>query len=397
MDQNFFIKKRHQFENLLPENALAVIKAGSEVIESLDENYKFSVNNNYYYLTGIDEPEGILVFTKNSNSAQCRLFIRKPDPDKEKWFGRYMTIDTARSISGIETIYYLSDWEEWFNSVKEKYTIYCDNSVPDHQKNALNRETNDLTPFFIQLRLKKESEEIEMLKKAIEITEKGIDAILFHLKPGMMEYQAQALFEYTIADLGADGPSFHTIAASGENGPILHYQTNRNELKDNTMVLFDLGAKFSGYCADISRTFPVNGKFTDDQRILYSAVLTSQKKIIENYQVGRTMSEVQKISKDILWEEGEKTGLFAENSVIDDYYYHGIGHSLGLDTHDLCENRNLCLEPGMVITCEPGLYIAERNMGIRIEDDILITDEGPVVLSKNIPKEPDIIEKMMKQ
>ena len=166
-------------------------------------------------------------------------------------------------------------------------------------------------------------------------------------------------------------------------------------MADHTMILFDLGARYRGYCSDISRTFPVNGHYTRDQRALYEAVLQAQRDIIPYYQVGTNMRDVQEKSRELLNQYGLATGLFDPEKTIDDYYYHGIGHSLGLDTHDLCEDRRVTLKPGMVITCEPGLYMADRGMGVRIEDDILITEAGPVVLSAEIPKSVDIIESMM--
>lgn len=252
-----------------------------------------------------------------------------------------------------------------------------------------------LMPMLSKLRLIKDDYEVAMLRRAIDVTDEGIHAILKQMQPGQYEYQMEGLFEYTVYDHGSEEVSFETIAASGENGPILHYMTNRNILKDYTMVLFDLGARYRGYRADISRTFPVNGRYTKNQKKLYNAVLKAQKEIITYYHVGAEMKEVQRVSRELLWQYGSETGLFAKDATIDDYYYHGIGHSLGLDTHDLCENRALKLEPGMVITCEPGLYMADRGMGIRIEDDVLITDDGPVVLSQQIIKEADAIEAAM--
>lgn len=394
--KDYYKQRRKKLAGMLPEKAAAIVYAGREVTKSLDENYPFYVNNNYFYFTGLTEPEGIFVMAKGDGTIHSHLFIRKPDPDKEKWFGRYLTAAEAKQISDIDAIDYLENLDEWFlTEIKEK-TLYLDDTLPPHQ--ALNVEGcsfMSLMPMLSELRLIKDDYEVAMLRRAIDVTDEGIHAILKQMQPGQYEYQMEGLFEYTVYDHGSEEVSFETIAASGENGPILHYMTNRNILKDYTMVLFDLGARYRGYCADISRTFPVNGRYTKNQKKLYNAVLKAQKEIITYYHVGAEMKEVQRVSRELLWQYGSETGLFAKDATIDDYYYHGIGHSLGLDTHDLCENRALKLEPGMVITCEPGLYIADRGMGIRIEDDVLITDDGPVVLSQQIIKEVDAIEAAM--
>jgi Xaa-Pro aminopeptidase len=394
--EDFYRQRRKKLAGMLPEQAAAVIYAGREVPKSLDENYPFYVNNNYFYFTGLTDPEGIFVMVRDGGTIRSHLFIRKPDPDKEKWFGRYLTAAEARRISAIDAVDYLETFDEWFLAEAEGKTFYMDDTLPAHQTLDIGGGSfTSLMPILSEMRLIKDDYEVAMLRRAIDVTDKGIHAILKQMQPGQYEYQMEGLFEYTVYDRGSEEVSFETIAASGENGPILHYMTNRNILKDHTMVLFDLGARYRGYCADISRTFPVNGRYTEDQKKLYNAVLQAQKEIIPYYQAGAEMKDVQQVSRELLWQYGGKTGLFAKDATIDDYYYHGIGHSLGLDTHDLCESRALTLEPGMVITCEPGLYIADRGMGIRIEDDILVTEDGPVVLSQQIIKEADAIEAAM--
>ena len=379
---------------MLPNNSIAIIYAGKEVASSLDDNYPFYANNNYSYLTGIREPEGVLVIEKADIGTTEVLYIRRPEYDREKWIGRYITTDKAAEISGIKNIRYLDQFT--FDSLlASRYTIYFDQTIPNHQKPAYADEYEDLKPTLVRLRLKKEPEEIELMQNAISITARGIDALCDITVPGVKEYELAALFEYIVKDSGADGTAFATIVASGKNAPILHYIENSDTVSEKTMVLFDLGAKYQGYAADISRTLPAGGKFSENGAKLYDAVLSAQEKIMDSYRVGASMKDIQQFSREVLWEEGLKTGLFAEQSSIDDYYYHGIGHSLGMDTHDLCLDRNLILEPGMVVTCEPGLYLAHRDMGVRIEDDILITEDGPVNLSVEIPKTIEDIESRM--
>ena len=395
LSKEFYQNKRQQLYDLLPDQSVTGICAGSEVSKSLDENYPFYVNNNYLYLTGLTEPDGILALVKKNGQNTTSLFIRKPDPFKEKWFGRYITIEAAHEKSGIDDIRYLEDFESFCSSLKE-LSYYEDDTLPDHQKRKFGFEhQHSLLPLLSEMRLVKSNEELALMRHAIHLTHLGINQILANLKPGDYEYQAQDIFEYTILNHGAEETAFDTIAVSGEDAPILHYMTNRKKMADATMVLFDLGARYHGYCADISRTFPVNGHYTKDQRALYEAVLKAQHEIISYYQAGTNMKDVQEKSRELLNQYGLATGLFDPRKTIDDYYYHGIGHSLGLDTHDLCEDRNVTLKPGMVITCEPGLYMADRGMGVRIEDDILITENGPVVLSEEIPKSVDVIESMM--
>ena len=395
MNHTFYEKKRMALENMLPDNSIAIILAGKEVASSLDDNYPFYANNNYFYLTGIREPEGVLVIEKSDIETTEVLYIRRPDDDREKWIGRYITAEKAAEISGITIIRYLDQFE-LDTLLASSHTLFFDQTIPDHQKPDYANACDDLKPFLVRLRLIKEPEEIELMQNAISITAKGIDALCDITVPGAKEYELAALFEYIIKDSGADGTAFATIAASGKNAPILHYVENSDTVLEDTMVLFDLGAKYQGYAADISRTLPAGGKFSEDGAKLYNAVLTAQEKIMDAYRVGASMKDIQGFSRNVLWEEGLKTGLFAEQSSIDDYYYHGIGHSLGMDTHDLCIDRNLTLEPGMVITCEPGLYLAHRDMGVRIEDDILITEDGPVNLSEMIPKTIKDIEARMR-
>ena len=395
LSQEFYQNKRETLYDLLPDQSAAIIGAGCEVSKSLDENYPFYVNNNYLYLTGLTEPEGILVLAKMHGQNSTTLFIRKPDPFKEKWFGHHISIDAAHQKSGIDDIRYLDEFESFCSDLKG-LDYYEDDTVPDHQKREFGFEhKHSLLPLLSKMRLVKSEEELALMRHAIHLTHLGINQILANLKPGDFEYQAQDIFEYTILSHGAEETAFDTIAVSGEDAPILHYMTNRKRMADHTMILFDLGARYRGYCSDISRTFPVNGHYTRDQRALYEAVLQAQRDIIPYYQVGTNMRDVQEKSRELLNQYGLATDLFDPEKTIDDYYYHGIGHSLGLDTHDLCEDRRVTLKSGMVITCEPGLYMADRGMGVRIEDDILITEAGPVVLSAEIPKSVDIIESMM--
>ena len=390
LSQNFYRQTRRELGEKLEMESLAIIYSGRAVQQSLDADYPFYTDNNFYYLTGIEEPNVTLLMEKDANGEVTeRLFIDEPDPFKEKWVGAKISIEEAQALSGIEEVRYNSDLEPCVLQETRFDNLYFDFTMPRHQSFA----TSD--PQVKLLFADMEIQNLQPYLTAIEITAKGIDAILENLKPDMKEYQIQAVFEYTINMLGAQGVSFQTIAASGKSATVLHYIKNQATMKGSDMVLLDLGARYKGYCGDISRTFPVSGKYTDEQAMVYSMVLEAQRELIQMYQPGAKMLDIQQATKDIFLEKCLKNNIVPKDKDINEFYYHGIGHSLGLDTHDTNDKREYILEPGMVITCEPGLYIAEMGMGVRIEDDILITENGPENLSPQIPKDIDVIERRM--
>jgi len=244
------------------------------------------------------------------------------------------------------------------------------------------------------LRLIKSEEEIELIREAIDITDKGIKALMINSKAGMKEYELEAYFDFTLKSNGVTDYAFHTIAAGGKNATILHYHENNSELKNDELVLFDLGAQYKYYNADISRTFPVNGKFTERQKQVYNVVLRAQEAVTAIAKPGILFSVLNETAKKVLTEGCIELGLIKETSELSKYYFHGVSHYLGLDTHDV-GSRDIELRPGMVFTNEPGLYIEEENIGIRIEDDILITEDGCENLSKQIIKTVEEIEEFM--
>lgn len=246
--------------------------------------------------------------------------------------------------------------------------------------------------LFAHARTVKEPEEIAEMKKAIAITNKGIEAILTNMRESY-EYQIESYFDQAIKYYGATGYAFPTIAASGKNATCLHYGENNCLARDGDLILFDLGASVNMYCADISRTFPVNGKFSDRQKQLYNIVLRGQELVFEHAKPGVTTRDLNNILISYYQEELMKIGLIDKPEDVSKYYYHGVSHHIGLDCHDLCEYT--ALKPGCIISNEPGLYIAEENIGIRIEDDVLITEDGPVWLSPQIIKTVEEIEEFM--
>ena len=233
-----------------------------------------------------------------------------------------------------------------------------------------------------------------LIRKAVDITGQALQRVMTNLKPGMKEYQAQADFEYMVHYLGAEGPSFPTIAGSGKNGCMLHYETNRETCRDGSLLLLDLGVRWEGYCSDITRTYPVNGKFTERQRQVYEIVLRANKEVAMQAKPGMTTRELNDICKKVLAAGCMELGLIEKEEDIGKYYMHGVSHHLGIDVHDVTV-EGVKLAPGSVITDEPGLYIDEWEIGIRIEDDLLITQDGCQVLSEGIIKEPEEIEAFM--
>jgi Xaa-Pro aminopeptidase len=246
----------------------------------------------------------------------------------------------------------------------------------------------------VQLRTIKSEDEVNELKKAIKITEEGIKSLMKNAKSGIMEYQLEAHFDFVLKNSGVRDYAFKTIAASGKNATVLHYSQNNSLIGENDLVLFDLGAQWNYYNADITRTIPASGKFTERQKEIYNIVLKAQLETIKIMKPGTPFLELNKTTRKVLTEELKRINLIKEDSELSNYYYHGVSHYLGLDTHDVGD-REAVLTPGMVLTVEPGLYIAEEGIGIRIEDDVLITEDGNEVLSPDIIKTVEDIETFM--
>ncbi|HEY5557652.1 Xaa-Pro peptidase family protein [Acetobacterium sp.] len=391
LSSEFYSKNRNSMGNILDNNSMAIIYSGREISMTADANYPFYTNNNFYYLTGITEPEVVLVLMKNNQGMVAeKLFIEEADLEKEKWVGKKISKTEAEIQSGICEIHYMKELPKEIDCSEKSRTLYFDFKVPAHQSFKTedkdmklflkNCEPKDLHPIFSQMRIIKTPEEVTMIKKANAVTKKAFEAMASELKPGVYEYDLAALFEYCVKKAGADGLAFETIAATGKNAITLHYVSNRSKTKEGELILFDLGARVEGYCSDISRTLAVNGEMTVTQEKAWNIVEEVQKELIKAYKPGAVMKDLQALTKALFSEKCCRAGFFPENGDITQFYYHGIGHSLGLDTHDLKPEGDLVLAPGMVMTVEPGLYMKELEIGIRIEDDVVITSKGCEVL-----------------
>jgi len=416
-----FIKRRATFCKEMKEDSLALFHSGKAPYKSKDQNYPFTINRNFFYLTGLRRENFTLLLMKDKERHYEFLFIEEPSDYATKWLGSRMTKEEASEISGItiEKIYYLADFESFIANRVLMDSRYAITKMPKHLYLDLFRQylmeqpaaltvfkrvidaypelkIKDATPILDEQRRTKTAGEIDEIRQAIAYTNKGIQALMKNVHPGMNERELESLFEYTIKNVGSKGLSFNTISAGGKNATVLHYEDNNCVIQDGNLVLNDLGALSSEYAADITRTYPANGKFTERQIQFYQLVLDVNKAIIAAIKPGVMLSELNVKAYDMLADGMIRLGKIKEKSELSRYYYHGIGHFLGLDVHDV-GTYNKPLEEGVVLTVEPGIYVSEEGIGIRIEDNVLVTKNGSENLSKEIIKEINEIEKFMKK
>lgn len=409
--------RRQKIIEQMKDNSVMIIFAGVGKKRSADENYPFVVNRNFYYLTGISQENSALMIVKSEGEDKTYLFVDERDPLKEKWIGKKLSFEEAKELSGISNIILTNSLPAKIDAVlsqsSDQYgeisSLYLDlekelkidecKSTIDFSK-ELHEMYNkvdiiDIYPEIIKLRMIKSPYEIAQLREAIKITESGIQKLLLITKPGLYEYNLVNTFLYEISDNGAS-LSFPTICASGDNATTLHYPFASDVISEDSLILLDLGAAHENYCADISRTIPASGKFTTLQKTIYNIVLECNKAVINYIKPGLTLLKLQEFTIDFLSAECLSKGLINTREEIKDVYYHGVSHCLGLDTHDPdLEHRQGLLKPGMVVTVEPGLYFKKYGIGVRIEDDVLVTENGSDNLSKDILKDPEDIEHLM--
>jgi len=379
-----------------------LIRSGDAKIRSGDQYYPYRQLSDFYYLTGMEQRDNILVLNPDHPDPSLRevLLIRRSTPKSDLWSGPLPGLEEVRRLSGIEQVRWMEEKDTILEKVLGNSTqIYCDLEFSE----APHVSRMPLHPLIEKLRMIKEVEEVDQIKKAISITHNAFLKLLTRAKPGVWEYQLEAELIASFIGDGAAGHAYDPIMASGENALILHYLHNHSQCRDGELILMDFGAEVNNYAADCSRTIPVNGRFSPRQRKVYDAVLRVFRQARDMMVPGTVLGELhQQVGK--LWEEEHiKLGLYTreETKVQADqdppwkyYYMHGTSHSLGLDVHDPFD-RSKPFEPGMVLTCEPAIYIPEEQMGIRLENDILITADGPVDLMEDIPMEADEIEELM--
>jgi Xaa-Pro aminopeptidase len=365
-------------------------------------------------MTGIGEPNVIFLAQKTGAMVEEYLFIEESDPVMEKWVGKTISRAEAQEASGVQNILYLDQFKSFLSRTffaSPISTIYLDlekremdsPATVSHkfarklQKQYPFLQIQNIYPEICELRVIKTPEEVDEIRTAIAITIDGIKNLMSNARPGMNEHQLEAYFDFTLKSNGVRHYAFPTIIASGDNGTVLHYDKNNATVEDNRLVLLDLGAQHNFYNADISYTFPVNGKFTEKQKTFYNIVLRALRETTALIKPGIPFAVLNEHTKKVLAEECIKVGLIKDENEISKYYYHSVSHSLGLDTHDVGSVRSSILKPGMVLTVEPGLYIEDEGIGIRIEDDVLVTETGHEVLSRDIFRSVEEIEAFMKK
>lgn len=412
MTNEIFARRRQKVVDTLKDQSTLFLFSGDVKQRSLDGDYPFCVNRNFFYLTGLDEPGYVLQVSKLAGQVTQTLYLPRPDPYQELYFGRMPTAEEMVENTGLDRAVYLDKMEWELNRLFARN--YFEHLYMDFHKRELNTVAypeNDLAARIMQahpylqphniartidnLRRFKDEGEIAQIKEAIRITGLGIESILRHMGPGINERQLQAYFEFELKYHGAMGNAFDPIIAAGANTVNLHYGRNNQDLKDGDLLLLDLGGEVGYYSADISRTFPVNGVFDSRQRYYYEAVLAANQAVIDALRPGLPVDDTLEIARDTLFAYCVQDGLTKERKDMEKLLPHGVSHYLGLDTHDVGD-RGL-LEPGMVVTVEPGIYLRDSGLGIRIEDDVLITETGHELLSPQILKTPSSIEDFIKQ
>lgn len=415
MDSALLAVRRERVLDQMEEGSVMILHSGVDIHMSADGYLPFEVNKNFQYLTGIDQDHMILFLNKTRwEEPKVTLYIEEADPTMVKWYGKKLSIEESSDTSGIEDVQYLDRFGTALDRmiancmVKTAYFDTFRNSaedLPDYNGVKAAEFTRrfpgiklvNAHSIIAYLRMAKDEDEIEMIKQADQITKAGLMDVLHQLKPGMYEYQVQAIFEYRCKYLGANKFSFPTIAGSGMNGTMLHYETNRCQCKDGDLILLDLGAMHRGYCSDITRTYPVNGTYSKRQRQFYEIVLRANQEVVRVAKPGMTTKELNEVCKEVLAQGLIDLGVIKEKEELFTYYMHGVSHHLGMDCHDVTDVAGEKLRPGCVISNEPGLYIDEEGIGIRIEDDLLITEDGCQVLSEDIPRTIEEIEQIMAQ
>jgi len=437
-----FTQRRENFMAQMPENSVAVIKASGEVTRSNDTEYAFCQNKNFYYLTGFNEPDALLVLVKEKKN-KAYLFCRDKDPMAEVWHGRRIGAERAKIDYGFDDCFILDDVDNLLPEfLKNKaQLLYCqgENQVLDLQVLAWFEDVKklikqgvktpaqivDCAPIIAEHRLIKSTAEIDIMRQVNNISCGAHQRAMQKVQPGKFEYQIEAELLHEFSRHGARHAAYASIVAGGDNANILHYTDNNDVLNNGDLLLIDAGGELAGYAADITRTFPVSGKFSPEQKVLYELTLKAQNAAINEVKVGNTFAALNVLVNEIftkgLLELGILTGELSDlidNKACKKYFIHGLGHWLGLDVHDVGDYQVKVdhgqlreFAAGMVMTIEPGLYIPInddsvdekwRGIGIRIEDNILVTDPltnelGHENLTENAPKSVVDIEQLMAQ
>ena len=423
---SLFIRNRTNLAKQLPPKSVAIFTANEPMPRNGDEFYPFRQQSDFFYLTGINEENAYLLIAPDYPDETCReiLFIEPYDEVKATWQGEMLDAKQATELSGVKTIkgsdafysvlndiafsgygdtlflnsYEYPKYECAVETIQRRFVKRIKELYPMHQYGRT-------APILNAQRMIKSSEEIDITQQACNITSKAFRRCLETVRPGLYEYQVQAEIEYIFKHHNATGHAYAPIIAGGKNACCLHYSKNQSLLHDGDLILFDIGCEFLNYSSDLSRTIPINGKFTERQKQCYNAVLRVMKQLRELYRPGHCINEINETTHRLMEQEMIQLGLFTAEDVRHQdpnaplerkYLMHGMSHHIGLDVHDSIDKFKP-FEPGMILTCEPGIYIREEGIGIRIENDLLITEGEPVNLFEGLPIEVDEIEAAMQR
>jgi Xaa-Pro aminopeptidase len=422
-NKELFVQNRKRLVEKLKPNSIAVLNANDIMPTNADGSMHFKQNSDLFYLTGVDQEETILVLYPDAPEEKYRemLFLRETSDYIAIWEGKKLTKEEARELTGIKNVHWLSEFDTVFR-VSMAHTDHVYLNTNEHLRATVVVESRDarfikhckemfplhdycrLAPILQSLRSVKSEDEVALIQKACDITEKGFRRVLKFVKPGVMEYEIAAEYAHEFMRLGAGFADYEPIIASGANACVLHYISNENQCKDGELLLMDTAAGYANYNADMTRTIPVNGRFSKRQRQVYDAVLRVMKAGKELMKPGVTKQEWQKAAEEQTAKECVDLGLFTmeelknqdkDKPLVKKYFMHGLGHHLGLAVHDDVGNMYVPFAAGHVMTIEPGIYIREEGIGVRLENNIVITTNGCRDLMETIPTEPEEIEDLM--
>jgi Xaa-Pro aminopeptidase len=424
LDANIFIENRKRFVKAMHPNSIAIFNSNDELPTNADQLYTFKQNSDLFWLTGIDQEDSMIILFPNNPDKKYKevLVLVRPNEMKEKWDGKRLRIEEAKKISGIETIVWLDSLDAMLQVwVHHAENIYLNTNENDRKSSLVPvrdyRYIDEMksryplhnylraAKIMKQLRAIKTAAEVEVMKVAMEITNQTFRHLLQFVKPGVTEYEIEAEIWHQFLKQRATKPAYNSIIASGDNARILHYVNNNQECKDGDLILMDFGAEYGNYCADLTRTIPVNGKFTRRQKNLYNGCLHLHNYAKSILKPGISIVDYTEKVGDEATIVFQKLGLLKktdvknedpENRAYRKYLYHGISHHLGIDVHDI-GTRLEPIQAGMVFTIEPGIYVEEEKIGIRIENNFWITKNSSIDLMNNIPITVEEIEALMKR
>ncbi len=422
IDPNLFIENRRRLAELMGPKSMAILQANDIMPTNADGTMGFRQSSDLFYLSGVDQEETVLLIFPEHPDEKYRevLFVRETNEHIAVWEGEKLTREQAREVSGIHTIFWTHQYETLMRQIVfEAERVYLNTN--EHTRNESLVQTRDarfirefrekyplhtldrLAPLMHNIRAIKQPQEIALLQEACDITKKGFERLLRFVKPGVMEYEIEAELLHEFVRNRSRGFAYQPIVGSGANACVLHYVQNNKECKDGDVILMDVGAEYANYGADMTRSIPVNGQFTKRQRQVYNAVLRVFRYASGRLIVGNVWDEYHVEVGNFMEKELVDLGLITTEAIKNQdpdwpaykkYFPHGTSHFLGLDVHDV-GNKYRRFEPGMIFTCEPGIYIPEEGLGIRLENDIVITAEGNHDLMGHIPIEADEIEELM--